>query len=31
MASVAEGKLNYVQDPAMKDKDPGTFMIARSF
>lgn len=27
MAWVAEGKLNYVQDPAMKDKDPGTFSI----
>ena len=25
MAWVAEGKLNYVQDPAMKDKDPGSF------
>lgn len=25
MAWVAEGKLNYVQDPAMKDKDPGAF------
>jgi sugar lactone lactonase YvrE len=29
MAWVVEGKLNYMQDPAMKDKDPGTFkMIA---
>jgi len=27
MAWVAEGKLNYVQDPAMKDKDPGTFKM----
>jgi sugar lactone lactonase YvrE len=27
MAWVAEGKLNYVQDPAMKDRDPGTFMM----
>jgi sugar lactone lactonase YvrE len=25
MAWVVEGKLNYMQDPAMKDKDPGTF------
>jgi len=27
MAWVAEGKLNYMQDPAMKDKDPGTFKM----
>jgi sugar lactone lactonase YvrE len=27
LAWVAEGKLNYVQDPAMKDKDPGTFKM----
>jgi sugar lactone lactonase YvrE len=27
LAWVVEGKLNYVQDPAMKDKDPGTFKI----
>jgi hypothetical protein len=27
MAWVAEGKLNYAQDPAMKDKDPGTFKM----
>ncbi len=27
MAWVAEGKLNYIQDPAMKDKDPGTFKM----
>ena len=27
MAWVVEGKLNYMQDPAMKDKDPGTFRI----
>ena len=27
MAWVAEGKLNYVQDPAMKDKDPGSFKM----
>lgn len=27
MAWVAEGKLNYMQDPAMKDKDPGTFKL----
>jgi sugar lactone lactonase YvrE len=27
LAWVAEGKLNYVQDPAMKDKDPGTFKL----
>jgi sugar lactone lactonase YvrE len=27
MAWVGEGKLNYVQDPAMKDKDPGTFKL----
>jgi sugar lactone lactonase YvrE len=27
MAWVVEGKLNYMQDPAMKDKDPGTFQM----
>jgi sugar lactone lactonase YvrE len=27
MAWVVEGKLNYMQDPAMKDKDPGTFSM----
>jgi len=27
MAWVAEGKLNYMQDPAMKDQDPGTFKM----
>jgi sugar lactone lactonase YvrE len=27
MAWVAEGKLNYMQDPAMKDKDPGSFKM----
>jgi len=27
IAWVAEGKLNYVQDPAMKDKDPGSFKM----
>jgi sugar lactone lactonase YvrE len=27
MAWVAEGKLNYVQDPKMKDQDPGTFKM----
>jgi sugar lactone lactonase YvrE len=27
MAWVAEGKLNYVQDPKMKDQDPGTFQL----
>ncbi len=27
MAWVAEGKLNYMQDPTMKDKDPGTFKM----
>jgi sugar lactone lactonase YvrE len=27
MAWVVEGKLNYMQDPAMKDKDPGTFKM----
>jgi hypothetical protein len=27
MAWVGKGKLNYVQDPAMKDKDPGTFKL----
>ena len=27
MAWVAEGKLNYVQDPTMKDKDPGSFKM----
>jgi sugar lactone lactonase YvrE len=27
MAWVAEGKLNYMQDPAMKDKDPGPFKM----
>ena len=27
MAWVAEGKLNYVQDPKMKDMDPGTFKM----
>jgi len=27
MAWVVEGKLNYMQDPAMKDKDPGTFQL----
>jgi hypothetical protein len=27
MAWVVEGKLNYMQDPAMKDKYPGTFRI----
>jgi sugar lactone lactonase YvrE len=27
MAWVAEGKLNYVQDPKMKDMDPGTFKL----
>jgi len=26
-AWVVEGKLNYMQDPAMKDKDPGTFKM----
>ena len=27
MAWVVEGKLNYMQDPSMKDKDPGTFKM----
>jgi hypothetical protein len=27
MAWIAEGKLNYRNDPALKDKDPGTFKI----
>jgi sugar lactone lactonase YvrE len=27
VAWVAEGKLNYMQDPAMKDKDPGSFKM----
>ena len=27
MAWVVEGKLNYMQDPGMKDKDPGTFSM----
>jgi sugar lactone lactonase YvrE len=27
MAWIVEGKLNYRNDPAMKDKDPGTFKI----
>jgi hypothetical protein len=27
MAWIVEGKLNYMQDPAMKDKDPGTFKM----
>jgi sugar lactone lactonase YvrE len=27
MAWVVEGKLNYMQDPAMKDKDSGTFQM----
>ena len=27
MAWVVEGKLNYLQDPALKDKDPGTFKL----
>lgn len=27
MAWIAEGKLNYRDDPALKDKDPGTFKI----
>ena len=27
MAWVVEGKLNYMQDPAMKDKDPGAFKM----
>jgi sugar lactone lactonase YvrE len=27
MAWVVEGKLNYIQDPALHDKDPGTFKM----
>ena len=27
VAWVVEGKLNYMQDPAMRDKDPGTFSM----
>ena len=27
MAWIAEGKLNYMNDPNMKDKDPGTFKM----
>ena len=27
MAWIVEGKLNYRNDPAMKDKDPGTFKM----
>jgi hypothetical protein len=27
MAWIAEGKLNYRNDPQLKDKDPGTFKI----
>jgi sugar lactone lactonase YvrE len=27
MAWIVEGKLNYLQDPALKDKDPGTFKM----
>ena len=27
LASIAEGKLNYRNDPKLKDKDPGTFKI----
>jgi hypothetical protein len=27
MAWIAEGKLNYRNDPKLKDKDPGTFKI----
>jgi sugar lactone lactonase YvrE len=27
MAWVVEGKLNYMQDPALRDKDPGTFKM----
>jgi len=27
MAWIVEGKLNYRNDPALKDKDPGTFKM----
>jgi hypothetical protein len=27
MAWIAEGKLNYMDDPKLKDKDPGTFKL----
>ena len=27
MAWIVEGKLNYANDPNMKDKDPGTFKM----
>ena len=27
MAWIVEGKLNYAQDPALKDKDPGSFKM----